>query len=106
MATGLSSGSSLRMPWSWMTSSFAHVASVFRVTTRCKGSPFFTSILLGSNPLLVTARSMVRAAGAAASRMAIKMAFMSLLLLRVAEGPALPDTLQGGGDDKLQHGQR
>ena len=88
-----------------MTSSFAHVASVFRVTTRCKGSPFFTSILLGSNPLLVTARSMVRAAGAAASRMAIKMAFMSLLLVRVAEGPALPDKVQRGGDDKLQHGR-
>src|SRR5437899_959600 len=88
-----------------MTSSFAHVASVLRVTTRCTASPFFTSILLGSNPLLVTARSMVRAAGAAASRVAINMAFMSLLLVRVAEGPGPSRRGTARIDDKLQHGR-
>src|SRR2546428_7336233 len=85
-----------------MTSSFAHVASVLRVTTRCTGSPFFTSTLLGSNPLLVTARSIVRAAGAAASRVAIKMAFMSLLLVRVVEGPGPSRRGTVRVDDKLQ----
>src|SRR5207245_10599048 len=85
-----------------MTSSFAHVASVLRVTTRCTGSPFFTSSLLGSNPLVVTARSIVRAAGAAASRVAIKMAFMSLLLGRAVEGPGPSRRGTVRVDDKVQ----
>src|SRR5207248_11410302 len=67
--------------------SVAHVMSVLRVTTRCTGSPFLTSIFSGSNPLLVTASSMVRADGAAASRMAKRMAFMRRVSLELRKAP-------------------
>src|SRR5262245_51653986 len=55
MRTGVLSGRSYFLPVSVNTASTAHVLLLLRVITRTALWPFFTTTLLGSNPLSVTA---------------------------------------------------
>jgi len=64
--TGLFSGSSAFTPWSLMTIAVAQVPSTLRVTESSTGSPCFTLICEGSNPLSVTSTLMTFAFGAGA----------------------------------------